>query len=997
MPLPPILRAAPCRYPILSTARCLLVMVLLSLTAAVVQAQNLVPMQDVVQVAAGSGHTCALTTDGGVKCWGDNINGQLGDGTTTDRLMPADVQGLGSGVQSIAAGAGHTCALTTSGGVKCWGWNSVGQLGDGSTTPRLTPVDVTGLGSGVQAIDAGYQHTCALTTDGAVKCWGSNGNGRLGDGSTTNQHTPVEVTGLGSGVQAISTGESHTCALTTGGGMKCWGSNAGGQLGDDSTTPRLTPVDVTGLTSGVQTISAGWGYTCALTTDDGVKCWGSNNYAQLGDGTTTSRPIPADVTGLSSGVQAIRTGTQHVCALTADGSVKCWGWNSVGQLGDGSTATLRRTPVAVIGLGSEVQAITLSASSTHTCVLITSGEVKCWGNNFYGQLGDGSRTRQFTSMEVTGMDAGVQAISAGRDHSCALNASGGMACWGINYYGQLGDGSNTTWRTPVGVTGLGSDVQTMRSGGGHTCALTTSGGVKCWGFNFYGQLGDGSAENRLTPMDVTGLNTGVQTISVGTFHSCALTTNGGVKCWGNNGTGRLGDGSTANRLTPVDVSGLSSGVQAISAGREHTCALTTNGGVKCWGNNGGGRLGDGSTTNRLTPVDVVGIGSEVQAISAGSSHTCALTTGGSVKCWGTNFQGQIGDGSTTQRLVPVDVMGLSSNVQAISAGESHTCALTAGGGVKCWGYNIFGQLGDGTATQRLTPVDVNGLGNNVQAISAGYSHACALTSEGAARCWGNNQYAQLGIGGRNHGLPGNVLIPGLPEHDATLSALSLMPVPPGLDFTPVTTIYLVTVGHVIETLAFTPTASNPAATITLNGQPIASGETSAPLPLTVGDNTFTLNITAEDGITQREYTVGVVRLSAQPVALSVMIERLPDGFSKGGGEMRQYRITATNLGHQSADNVQLTAPLPVGLTDVLWTCAAPTECTPAQGENAVAVTFPLGSGQSAHVDLSGEVLPGVAFVDIRANAGASSAGVSTQGSISEPANGIGVLKDGFEP
>ncbi|MGA9350442.1 MAG: hypothetical protein WBW48_16795, partial [Anaerolineae bacterium] len=187
---------------------------------------------------------------------------------------------------AIAAGYRHTCALTA-GGVKCWGYNGYGQLGDGTWTWRNTPVDVSGLTSGVTTIAAGSYHTCALTAGGGAKCWGHNNNGQLGDGTTTNRNTPVDVSGLTSGVDAIAAGSYHTCALTAG-GVKCWGLNDYGQLGDGTTTNRNTPVDVSGLTSGVAAIAAGYYHTCALTAG-GVKCWGRNNNGQLGDGTTTDR------------------------------------------------------------------------------------------------------------------------------------------------------------------------------------------------------------------------------------------------------------------------------------------------------------------------------------------------------------------------------------------------------------------------------------------------------------------------------------------------------------------------------------------------------------------------------------------------------------------------------------------------------------------------------------------------------------------------------------
>jgi alpha-tubulin suppressor-like RCC1 family protein len=287
-------------------------------------------------LAAGGDHTCALTVSGGVECWGGNSSGQLGDGTVNNRSTPVDVVGLTSGVQAIALGSYHTCALTTAGGVKCWGWNGAGQLGNGTNNNSNTPVDVSGLTSGVQAIALGSYHTCALTTAGGVKCWGWNGAGQLGNGTTNDSTTPVDVSGLTSGVRAITVRYANTCALTSSGGVKCWGWNLAGQLGDGTYNNSNTPVDVSGLTSGVQAINAGHMHTCALTTAGGVKCWGLNSDGQLGNGTNNNSNTPVDVYSLTAGVQAIAAGGDHNCALTASGGIKCWGWNGYGQLGNNS-------------------------------------------------------------------------------------------------------------------------------------------------------------------------------------------------------------------------------------------------------------------------------------------------------------------------------------------------------------------------------------------------------------------------------------------------------------------------------------------------------------------------------------------------------------------------------------------------------------------------------------------------------------------------------------
>jgi alpha-tubulin suppressor-like RCC1 family protein len=367
------------------------------------------------------------------------------------------------------------------------------------------------------------------------------------------------------------------------------------------------------------------------------------------------------------------------------------------------------TNIAIAQLGGWANR-SISSRTYHTCALLSNGAVKCWGKNWYGQLGDYTVTTRHTPVDVSGLSSGVTAISAGSEHTCALFSTGAVKCWGANYGGQLGDNTTTQRFTPVDVSGLSSGVTAISVGYEFSCALFSTGAVKCWGANDNAELGDNSTTNRLTPVDVSGLSSGVTAISAGWYHTCALLGTGAVKCWGFNIYGQLGDGTETNRVTPVDVSGLSFGVTAISAGHKHTCAVLSSGAVKCWGDNSSGQLGDGTTTKRLTPVDVSGLSSGVTAISAGQNHTCALFSTGAVKCWGDNSSGQLGDGTTTQRLTPVDVSGLSSGVAQIATGDSTACALLGTGAVKCWGANGFGgRLGDGSTTNSSIPVAVLGI------------------------------------------------------------------------------------------------------------------------------------------------------------------------------------------------------------------------------------------------------------------------------------------------
>ncbi len=346
-------------------------------------------LRGVAQVSAGGAHTCAVMLNGGVKCWGDNRSGQLGDGTTRSRSAPVAVLGLTEKVVMISAGGAHTCAVTAIGGVKCWGHNGSGQLGDGTTVNRSMPVDVVGLTGSVQAITAGIRYTCALMTNGDVQCWGNNDLGQLGDGTTSARLTPVTVIGLADSVQSLDAGQQHTCALVHDGSVKCWGDNGHGELGDGTTVTRLTPVAVVGLPGDMQAVSAGDAFSCALTVAGGVKCWGAGTSGQLGNGRFIERQLtPVDVVDLLPGVKALSAGDAHTCVIQADDAASCWGLNYTGQVGAGSPASNIWRPTGVVGLTNAVMGI--AANSLHTCALLADGDVKCWGRNDYGQLGDGT-------------------------------------------------------------------------------------------------------------------------------------------------------------------------------------------------------------------------------------------------------------------------------------------------------------------------------------------------------------------------------------------------------------------------------------------------------------------------------------------------------------------------------------------------------------------------------------------------------------------------------
>ncbi|WP_236606778.1 RCC1 domain-containing protein [Sandaracinus amylolyticus] len=358
---------------------------------------------DAIAIAAGGLHSCALREAGDVVCWGDNEYGQLGDGTTLDSLVPVRVAGLQNAVAISSSRGSHTCALLESGQVLCWGANNSGQLGNGETsTAQPTPVPVLSPGAAFVGVSAGSNSTCAWRSSGEALCWGYNGSGQIGDGTEERRVVPTPVEGIDDAI-AMRVGGGHACAIRSGRTLECWGSNAHGQLGDGTDgagvpdrADSASPTAVANLGPSVYSIGAGLWNTCAVLAAGGLRCWGRNSEGQVGDGTTTLRNAPTTVRGLESGVLGVDGGTFHACALISTGAVECWGRNNEGELGDG-TSVDRSAPGPVALRGA---AIALATGVAHSCVVTAEGAVECWGRNLAGNLGDGTTLSRTTPVAV---------------------------------------------------------------------------------------------------------------------------------------------------------------------------------------------------------------------------------------------------------------------------------------------------------------------------------------------------------------------------------------------------------------------------------------------------------------------------------------------------------------------------------------------------------------------------------------------------------------------
>jgi alpha-tubulin suppressor-like RCC1 family protein len=349
----------------------------------------------------------------------------------------------------MEAGGYHSCQKTPAGGLLCWGRNHLdagegGQLGVGDYTDRSQSTPVLNATMNMSSVDPGMFHTCSIDNTGDVKCWGVAGLGRIGDGSTSDKLAPVQVSGLGMGSTIeVSSGGTGSCALSPDAKLKCWGDNTRGEVGDGTMTPRPTPTSVPDLGATVLDVSFGGSHACAIVSGGFVRCWGANDSGQLGDGSRMDRPRPVLVSGLSN-VARLSTGESHTCAILKTGELYCWGDNSSGQLGAMTVNPSSPTPVKVAAVSNPTA---VSAGGAHTCALLPTGQIQCWGANDSGQLGDGTMMGRPAPMPVSGITDGTT-ISCGHAHTCARTQSG-TRCWGNNEFGQLGDGTTMNRPTPV--------------------------------------------------------------------------------------------------------------------------------------------------------------------------------------------------------------------------------------------------------------------------------------------------------------------------------------------------------------------------------------------------------------------------------------------------------------------------------------------------------------------------------------------------------------------
>ncbi|MCH9686817.1 MAG: hypothetical protein K0V04_35615 [Deltaproteobacteria bacterium] len=668
--------------------------------------------------AGGLFHACAIAEDRSLWCWGNASEGRVGDGILHDPMSPdlcrSEPFPVAEGTQwaRLSLGFAHSCGVQLDGTLSCWGDNEFGQIGDGTMgfeSTRTVPTEVPG-GPWID-VYAGFDHSCAIDSVGALWCWGAGGDGQLGTGGLESSAVPLLIPGVPP-LRELARGGSGTttCAVDVGDGLWCWGSNEWGDAGVAPLEPVPTPSQVL-LAEPIDHVSVGFGTTCAVGQGTTMWCWGRGDDGQLGDGVSSdlhSSPTPLQVPG--SGWTQVIVGVRHVCGRTSRGETLCWGRNASGEVGDGTSgydnARLEPALVGTWGGGPVAD----DWASGHVgggtgCGLRVDGSAWCWGQRGFGQLGNGdvggcSPNPPFecdytTPVPVAAAGSGAWVeLRPGGWHTCGRQDDGTLWCWGLGEDGQLGAPSkNQLVPTQVGTA---SDWIAMDVGLSETCGIRAPGALLCWGRNFFGQLGQDTGGASVETPTAVGMANDWTAISIDeSGHACGLRSDDTLWCWGRNASGELGIGVSGDpQPVPAQVPGAWA---AVDAGSLHTCAIATDGTLWCWGLSFDGRLGIGPTEEEfISSPTAVGVADDWVEIEVGSV-SCGRRSNGTLWCWGSNGSGQLGQGDIDEdsnSWVPIQV-GVDADWDDLSVSGATVCGHR-GTALWCWGDNRGGQQGNDT-------------------------------------------------------------------------------------------------------------------------------------------------------------------------------------------------------------------------------------------------------------------------------------------------------------
>ena len=634
------------------------------------------------QVSVGGAHSAAIKNDGTLWIWGSNLSSRLGTNTSESHSSPVQTVSATTNWKQVSLGNQHSAAIKTDGTLWLWGRGAEGMLGNSATSDRSSPVQTIACGNNWKQVSLGLCVSAAIKTDGTLWLWGLGTYGRLGTNNIISQSSPVQTVSATTNWKQVSVMCRHLAAVKTDGTLWLWGYGTSGALGNNSTLNQSSPVQTISCGTDWKQVSVSNRTSASIKTDGTLWLWGEAGSGELGNNATTDRSSPVQTISSGNDWALVSLGSSPgvtgAASIKTDATLWVWGTNADGLLG---LAPPTET-TCFVDLGTQlVEKEYLIDVYPNLVPWVKSPSLWLWGDGGSGRLGDNSTINKSSPVQTISNGSNWKQVSLGSSHSAAIKTDGTLWLWGAGGSGQLGNNALTSRSSPVQTFSCGTNWKQVSLGSSHSAAVKTDGTLWLWGSDADGNgiLGTNSIVDQSSPVQTVSATANWKQVSLGSSHSAAIKTDGTLWLWGNSNGGRLGNNEAGDsppcRSSPVQTVSTGTNWKQVSLGSSHSAAIKTDGTLWVWGGNGSGNLGNNSVSGQSSPVQTISLGINWKQVSLGSSLSSAIKVDGTLWLWGAGGSGELGNNSTINRSSPVQTIASNNNWKDVAAGGSFSAAI----------------------------------------------------------------------------------------------------------------------------------------------------------------------------------------------------------------------------------------------------------------------------------------------------------------------------------